>query len=73
MNTQSQQSKSIADVVHVLGGTQESAAKALDVSQAFISKLINGQQKPSAQMAKKIEQVTNGAFKREQLRPDIFA
>jgi DNA-binding transcriptional regulator YdaS (Cro superfamily) len=72
MNTPEARNNSIASAINALGGTQESAAKALNVSQAFISKLMNGKQKPSAKMALKIEQASNGEFKREQLRPDIF-
>lgn len=69
MNTQT----SIKDVVDFFGGKQIDAAEKLEISQPHLSNLVRGIEKISPLLAKKIETKTNGAFKREQLRPDIFA
>jgi len=51
-------------------GTQKDAAFAIGVSTTSFSEWVNGQSKPSASMAKKIEFITG--ISREQLRPDIY-
>jgi DNA-binding transcriptional regulator YdaS (Cro superfamily) len=52
--------------------TQHALAVTLGVSQGLITQWETGRLPVSAEMAKHIEQVTNGALKRQDLRPDLF-
>jgi DNA-binding transcriptional regulator YdaS (Cro superfamily) len=47
-------------------------AEYLGVTSTWLSLLIHGHRKPSATLAIKIEEATQGLVKREVLRPDIF-
>lgn len=55
-----------------LYGTQTSAAKALGVSQATVWSWLHGHKSISAKNALKIEILTQGSIRREDLRPDIY-
>jgi DNA-binding transcriptional regulator YdaS (Cro superfamily) len=54
------------------GITQSAMADALGVHQSLISQWINGSRPIAPMKAKAIEEATNGAVKRHELRPDIF-
>lgn len=53
-------------------GSQTLLAKAIDVKQPTIHRMLKGMTTISAEHAIKIEKVTNGQVKKEHLRPDIF-
>jgi DNA-binding transcriptional regulator YdaS (Cro superfamily) len=52
-------------------GSQEQLAKAIDLTQAAISQYVTGNKRPSAEVAIRIEDVTEGLVRAEELRPDI--
>lgn len=52
--------------------SQHKFASEIGVSQATVNHWLKGIRKPKAEWAIKIENATNGAIKREQIRPDIF-
>jgi len=53
--------------------TQAKLAQRLSVSQQYIQSIFNGRSMPSAKLAKKIEQLTNGTISRlELLYPEDF-
>ncbi len=52
--------------------TQQKFADDLGVSQPMISQMISGKTRITAEMAKHIEEVTEGGLKRSDLRPDLF-
>jgi DNA-binding transcriptional regulator YdaS (Cro superfamily) len=52
-------------------GSQEKLAKALDVSQGLISQYATGQKRPSAEVAIRLEDASEGTIKAEDLRPDV--
>ena len=52
-------------------GSQEKLAKALGVSQGAVSQYATGQKRPSAEVAIRLEEITQGHFKADDLRPDI--
>jgi DNA-binding transcriptional regulator YdaS (Cro superfamily) len=54
-------------------GTQKNLAKKLGVKQQTVSDWVRGKINPSIENAKKIDQLSNGAIKKEQIRPDVFA
>lgn len=53
-------------------GSQKVLADALSVSPSFISQCISGHRKLPVDHCKKIEELTNGAVTKAQLRPDIY-
>lgn len=53
-------------------GAKKEMAEAIKVSQTYLSQLIQGHVKPSAEMAIKICKYTKGKVNRKHLRPDIF-
>lgn len=52
-------------------GSQEKLAKALEVSQGAVSQYATGQKRPSAEVAIRLEEITKGEFRADDLRPDI--
>lgn len=52
-------------------GSQEKLAKALNVTQGAISQYASGQKRPSAEIAIRLEEITSGEMKAEDLRPDV--
>ena len=44
----------------------------LEITQTWMSLLINGHRRPSPELAIKIEKATQGLVKRDELRPDLF-
>jgi DNA-binding transcriptional regulator YdaS (Cro superfamily) len=55
------------------GLSQQEFATQLDVSQGMVWQWLNRRRRVTAERAKQIEQVTGGAVKRTELRPDVFA
>ena len=53
-------------------GAKVSLARKIGVSKTWMSQLISGKEQCSPQLANKIQEATNGAVTREDLRPDIF-
>lgn len=53
-------------------GTQQALADAIGASQAQVSHWRLGLKRVPAKRAKKIDEVTNGYVKKEELCPDIF-
>jgi DNA-binding XRE family transcriptional regulator len=43
--------------------TQQAAAKALGISEVYMSQLVNGHYRPSLKIAERIEQVSEGRIK----------
>lgn len=54
------------------GISLEDFAKRLGIAEVTLRSLENGNRTITAERAKEIEEQTNGALTREQLRPDIF-
>jgi len=54
------------------GARQADLAAALGVSPGLVSHWNTGRVKITAERAKQIEQATNGAVRRHELRPDVF-
>lgn len=52
--------------------TQEALAELLGVTQGLVAHIENGRRKPSAALARIVEQVTDGAVSKSVLRPDIY-
>lgn len=52
-------------------GSQDQLAKACDLTQAAISQYSTGLKRPSAEVAIRIEEATNGVVRAEEIRPDI--
>lgn len=61
------------DVLKQMFDTQERIAEAIGVSQPTVGNWIKGTFLPAPKNAKKIEKVTKGLVKKEQIRPDVFA
>ena len=53
-------------------GAIKEMAEYLGVTQSWMSLLIHERRKPSAALAKKIEEATQGLVTRKELRPDLF-
>jgi DNA-binding transcriptional regulator YdaS (Cro superfamily) len=53
-------------------GAIKEMAEHLGVTQSWMSLLIHEKRKPSAALAKKIEEATQGLVTRKELRPDLF-
>lgn len=53
-------------------GAKKEMAEGLGISAVYLSQLIHGHAKPSAEMAIKICKYTKGVVNRKHLRPDIF-
>ena len=53
-------------------GAIKEMAEHLGVTQSWMSLLIHEKRKPSAALAKKIEEATQGLVTRRELRPDLF-
>lgn len=53
--------------------SQAEFAKRLEVTQGFVHQIIKGKSRITAERAIQIEQVTDGAITRAELRPDLFA
>jgi DNA-binding transcriptional regulator YdaS (Cro superfamily) len=53
-------------------GSKAKMAEDLGISRNWLSRLIYGTGKPSAEVAVGIERVTNGFIKRGELRPDLY-
>jgi DNA-binding transcriptional regulator YdaS (Cro superfamily) len=53
-----------------VGGTE--LAKALGCTKGLVSQWANGHRQVGAEWAVKIEEVTEGAIKRSELRPDLW-
>jgi plasmid maintenance system antidote protein VapI len=49
------------------------AAKALGITNVYISKLFNGERRASVPLAIRIEKYTNGEVLRQFIRPDLYA
>ena len=47
-------------------------AKSVGVVPAYLYQIANGYRKPSAKLAKKIHEATNGAVSLHSLRPDVW-
>lgn len=62
----------LADYLEENGLSQEAFAKSVDVTQGAVSQWLTGATKISPEIAKKVERVTAGKVRREDLRPDIF-
>ena len=58
--------------LEIHGGTQSAFAKACGVSQGLISQFLLGLKKPGWKTCQKIEAITDGKVKKQDLRPDIF-
>ena len=54
------------------GLSQQEFANQLKVSQGLVWQWINGRTRIKAERAKQIEEVTGGAIRRRDLRPDLF-
>lgn len=54
------------------GLSQEAFAKQLGVSQGLVWQWLSGKTRITAERAKEIEDATEGAVTRQDLRPDIF-
>lgn len=54
-------------------GAIKEMAEYLGVTQSWMSLLIHDKRRPSAALAKKIEDATQGLVTRRELRPDLFA
>ena len=52
--------------------SQEAFAKQIGVSQGLVWQWISGKTRITAERAIEIEEKTDGAIRREQLRPDVF-
>lgn len=53
-------------------GAIKEMAEYLGVTQSWMSLLIHDKRRPSAALAKKIEDATQGLVTRRELRPDLF-
>ena len=53
-------------------GAIKEMAEYLGVTQSWMSLLIHERRKPSAALAKRIEEATQGLVTRRELRPDLF-
>lgn len=53
-------------------GSQVAFAKRLGISKTWMTLITNGHEVPSPALATLIQQMTNGAVTREELRPDIY-
>lgn len=53
-------------------GTKAAMAHAMGVSRTWLALLISEARKPSAELANSIHRYTDGAVRREDLRPDLF-
>lgn len=53
-------------------GGQTAFAERIGVSQGLVWQWINGKTRITAERATEIEQKTDGAVKRHELRPDLF-
>jgi len=53
-------------------GKQQEIARIVGVSETWMSLLVNGKGRPSAELANVLHSLTNGEVPREELRPDIF-
>ena len=54
-------------------GAIKEMAEHLGVTQSWMSLLIHEKRKPSAALAKRLEEATQGLVTRKELRPDLFA
>lgn len=68
MNTQTRQ---IQKAIAATGGTQEALAATLGVSQTTISKWLHGKAQPSIGHALKLERITDGLVRAQDLRPEV--
>lgn len=64
--------KTILSAISILG-TQKKLALACRVSQRAVSKWLNEESQPTADNAVAIEKATNGAVRRVDILPDVFA
>ncbi|MGI9573883.1 transcriptional regulator [Alloalcanivorax xenomutans] len=62
----------IKRAAEIAGGTQKSLAERLGVDPSFVSQWISGIRKVPASMCQDIEDLTNGAVRCDELRPDVF-
>lgn len=53
-------------------GAKQEMAEYLGITKTWMSLLISGKKRPSAELAKKIELATRRLVKRKELRPDLF-
>lgn len=65
---------SISAIERAIGyfGSQQALAEAMGVYQSYVSKLKRGDGMVPAERCRQIEELTNGAVTRAELRPDIF-
>jgi DNA-binding transcriptional regulator YdaS (Cro superfamily) len=54
-------------------GAKAEMARYLGITDVWLSLLISGKRRPSAVLAVKIEDATDGLVQRTELRPDLFA
>jgi DNA-binding transcriptional regulator YdaS (Cro superfamily) len=55
-----------------IAGSQSELARRIGVRQGYVWRWLRSIQKVPAERCAAIERATNGAVKREQLRPDVF-
>lgn len=53
-------------------GAKKEMAEYLGITQAWMATLISGKALCSAQLAKRIEEATQGLVTRKEIRPDLF-
>jgi len=53
-------------------GSKADLAEKLGISRTWMSQIISNRRVCSAELAKAIEQLTNGQVRRSDLRPDLF-
>jgi DNA-binding transcriptional regulator YdaS (Cro superfamily) len=53
-------------------GAKQEMAEYLGITPTWLGLLLNGSRRPSAELAKKIEDATQGLVTRKELRPDLF-
>jgi len=66
------QHDNLISAVRILGSQAKLAAR-VGLTQQQISRLMNGKQRVTAEVAIAIERATGGEIRREALRPDIFS
>lgn len=54
-------------------GAQKELAALLGITQTWMTLIANGHQRPSAELAAKIADATDGRVTLKDLRPDLFA
>lgn len=65
------QIEKLAEAISVVG-TQAELARQINCSQVFVHQMLRGLRSIPARFCLPIEQATNGAVTRYELRPDVF-